>query len=151
MPAEPAIRDAQPDDVAAIRDVFRRASWSNDGDRALLTAHPEYLEWSPDPAMVTRVALVDGVVGGFASARPDDDVVELVDLFVEPALMRRGIAGALVDDVVRFARERGLSRIEVSANDHARAFYAHAGFVVVGTAQVESGTAPRLRRIVDTA
>jgi GNAT superfamily N-acetyltransferase len=116
----------------------------------VLAAHPEYLE-SPDPAMVTRVAEVDGVIAGFASARPDDEVAELVDLFVEPASMRRGIASALIDDVVRFARGRGLSRIEVSANDHAGAFYAHAGFVVVGTAQLESGTAPRLCRDVDPA
>jgi len=38
------IRDASPGDMPALRDVFRRSSLSNDGDRPNLLAHPEVLE-----------------------------------------------------------------------------------------------------------
>src|SRR4051794_5899393 len=139
------LRDAAAGDVEALRGVFRRASWSNEGDRPALTAHPEWLHWDPDPTMITRVAVIDGSVGGFASGRPEPTFMELVDLFTDPAMMRRGIASALVEDLVRIAATFGLASIDVSANDHALGFYEHAGFVVIGTATVESGTAPRMR------
>ncbi len=56
-----AIRDATADEGDALRDVFRRASLSNPGDRPLFVDHPEYLVWSPSPTLATRVAVVDGV------------------------------------------------------------------------------------------
>ena len=144
------VRDATPDDVDAVRGVFRRASWSNEGDRPALTAHPEWLHWDPDPAMLTRVAVVDGIIGGFASGRPEATFMELVDLFTDPAMMRRGIATALVDDLADIAAGLGLASLDVSANEHALAFYERAGFVVIGTATIESGTAPRMRREITT-
>ena len=144
------VRDATPDDVDAVRGVFRRASWSNEGDRPALTAHPEWLRWDPDPSMLTRVAVVDGIIGGFASGRPEATFMELVDLFTDPAMMRRGIASALVDDLADIAAGLGLASLDVSANDHALAFYERAGFVVIGTAAIESGTAPRMRRKITT-
>jgi hypothetical protein len=39
------LRDAVPDDDAALRSIFRRASLSNEGDRPLLLANPEHLVW----------------------------------------------------------------------------------------------------------
>ena len=41
-----AIRNAGPDDLTALREVFRRASLSNDGDLPNLLAPPDYLELS---------------------------------------------------------------------------------------------------------
>jgi hypothetical protein len=40
------IRAAVPGDMTALRDVFRKSSLSNDGDRANLLAHPDVLELS---------------------------------------------------------------------------------------------------------
>ena len=140
------IRDAAADDVDALRDVFRRASLSNEGDRPMLLAHPEHLVWNPEPSLTTRVASVDGRIAGFASTTPGDGFVELEDLFVDPDVRRRGVARLLIDDAVRGATADGAPAIEVTGNEHAPAFYEAVGFIVVGTAPTAWASAPRLRR-----
>ena len=55
------LRRAAMEDVPALRDVFRRSSLSNEGDRASLLAHPDALELS-DRAVAdgrVRVAVLD--------------------------------------------------------------------------------------------
>lgn len=140
------IRGATPDDLAALRDVYRRASLSNDGDRAVLLAHPEALDYSDAWVVqgLTRVAVLDDRVVGFATVVPHGGRGELEDLFVAPELMRRGIARALIADAVERARGDGTTRIDVTANEHAAAFYAAVGFVAAGSADTEFGPAPRL-------
>ena len=125
------IRDAGPADLAALRDVYRRASLSNEGDRENLLANPDALEF---PGLGgddrrTRVATVDGRIAGFATSVPAGDVIELDDLFVDPGWMRRGAGRALVLDAMAIARGRGAGRLEVTANQHALVFYRRAGFV----------------------
>jgi len=67
--AQPLIRPSTADDLPAIRDVYRRASLSNEGDRSWIEAHPD--EVGLDEANViegrTRVAVVDGQIVGFAT------------------------------------------------------------------------------------
>src|SRR3954452_1728321 len=139
------IRDATDDDLDALRDVFRRASLSNEGDRAFLLAHPAFLVWNPAPSMTTRVALLDGRVVGFASTSPGDGAVELDALFVDRDVRRRGIARRLIADAARAGAAAGAPAIEVTGNTHALAFYEAVGFVVIGTASTEGADAPRLR------
>ena len=73
------LRNAREDDLPALGDIFRRASWSNEGDRPLLTEHPEFLELSPVAVQEgrTRVALVDGAIVGFTSVVDGNGFVEL--------------------------------------------------------------------------
>ena len=66
------IRDAEPADLAALRDIYRRASLSNEGDRMTLLANPDALEF---PGLGgddrrTRVATADGRIAGFATSVP---------------------------------------------------------------------------------
>jgi len=141
-----AIRDAGPGDMATLRDVYRRSSLSNDGDRQGLLAHPEFLELSEQGVADgrTRVADADGRVIGFATWLGTGDVTEIEDLFVDPDWMRRGVGRSLVQDLIALARRRGVRRVEVTGNPHARAFYAEVGFTVdfeVGTAL---GPGPRM-------
>ncbi|MFI5045861.1 MAG: GNAT family N-acetyltransferase [Acidimicrobiia bacterium] len=121
-------------DVDALAEVSRRSSLSNEGDRDLLLAHPEALAFDGGHAQagLTRVAMVDERVVGYATLLPGD-VAELEDLFVDPDWMRRGIGTALVEDAVTLARARNAPRIEVTANHHALHFYEAVGFVAVGT------------------
>jgi GNAT superfamily N-acetyltransferase len=145
------IRDAVPDDVASLQEVFRRSSLSNAGDRASLLAHPESLEFSAVAVAEQRTRVVtdgDGPIVGFATVADSAGFVELEDLFVEPAWMRRGIGRQLVLDVVARARRAGSARIEVTANEHARAFYEDAGFVFLHVAQTRFGPAPRMALVV---
>ena len=78
-------------DLAAVRDVYRRASLSNAGDRANLLAHPEHLILGPEGLNEGRVLVAeqDGSVVGFATWADADGVTELEDLFVDPDWTRR--------------------------------------------------------------
>jgi len=146
------VRAATDDDLPGLARIFRSASLSNPGDRAALLRHPEVLELPADlvSAGHTVVATVDGAgVVGFATARPTArDVLELDDLFVDPEWMRRGVARELIRALLVRARLRGISRIEVTANEHAADFYHASGFVPAGRATTRFGTAPRLRHEV---
>jgi len=81
------------EDLPVLRGVFRRAALTNAGDRELLAAHPEFLEWSGETIAGgrVRVAVEDGTVAGFATTVPVGGGLELEDLFVEPERMRRGV------------------------------------------------------------
>ncbi|MFS0725994.1 GNAT family N-acetyltransferase [Paenibacillus sp. 1P07SE] len=138
------IRSAVDDDVAALRDVFRRASLSTEGAQAFFANHPEWLVWDDTMLPFARVAVVDGRVVGFASARPVDDYLELEDLFTDPDWMRKGIASSLIKDIVR----QGM-RVEVTAGPHAVAFYESVGFVINGTANTQGGPAPRMQLLLE--
>ena len=140
------IRDAVPADVAALRDVFRRASLSNEGDRMALLANPDVLEFTGlgGDGRRTRVATADGRIAGFATSLPAGDIIELDDLFVDPGWMRQGAARALVLDVMAHARNQGIRRIEVTANQHALVFYGKAGFIADHEVQTRFGAGIRM-------
>ena len=141
------VRAAAAEDVAALREVFRRASLDNAGDREVLLANPEVLVWSGEEIAGgrVRVAVEDGTVVGFATTIPVNGGLELEDLFVEPDRMRRGVGRRLVRDVLDFARAEGVEHVWVTANPHAMAFYTAVGFVPDGSAPTRFGPAPRLR------
>jgi len=146
--ADISTRLASDSDLDVLRDIYRRASLSNDGDRANLLASPAALHWGGDriAAGRTRVATDrDGRILGFATVVSVEGGLELEDLFVDPDVMRQGVASRLVLDVTVQAARDGMAWIEVTANHHAAEFYASAGFVQVGDEQTLFGPAPRLR------
>lgn len=140
------IRHAVPADLGALREVYRRSSLSNEGDRAALLEHPDVLEFSPRAVHEhhVRVAVIDDRVIGFATLLPARQVGELEDLFVDPDWMLHGIARKLVLDAVDNARAHGLTRIEVTANPHALGFYEKVGFVSDGIIQTRFGPGHRM-------
>jgi GNAT superfamily N-acetyltransferase len=140
------IRAAVPGDMTALRDVFRRSSLSNDGDRANLLAYPDALELS-DLAVTqgrTRAAVADDGIVGFATWLSAGDAMEVEDLFVDPERMRQGFGRALVLDLIAIARGRGVRRVEVTANQNALAFYEEMGFLVSHEVETRFGPAPRM-------
>lgn len=137
------VRSAVGGDADMLRRIFRSASLTDAGAGELFAAHPEWLEWDDSMLPFARVAVVDGRVVGFASARPVDDFLELEDLFTDPEWMRKGVATALLTDIAR----RGL-RIEVTASPQAIRFYESVGFVVTGIAHTQGGPAPRMQLAV---
>ena len=140
------IRLGVPADLAAASDVYRSASLSNPGDRDNLLAYPEYLVLGPGGLAEGRtyVAEEEGSLVGFATWIEAGGVLELEDLFVDPAWRRRGIATALVSRITQVLRARGAERLEVTANPHAMGFYRAAGFIDCGVADTVFGTAPRM-------
>jgi GNAT superfamily N-acetyltransferase len=146
------IRDAVPADVAVLRQLYRRASLSNEGDRMNLLAHPDALEWGGlggDDRRTRVAATAGGRIAGFATSLPAGDALELDDLFVDPDWRRQGAARTLVLDVVAHARNEGIGRIQVTANQHALVFYEKAGFVADHEVQTRFG--PGLRMHLDVA
>jgi GNAT superfamily N-acetyltransferase len=146
------IRDAVPADVAVLRQLYRRASLSNEGDRMNLLANPDALEWGGlgrDDRRTRVAATAGGRIAGFATSLPAGDALELDDLFVDPDWRRQGAARALVLDVVGHAWNKGIGRIQVTANRHALVFYEKAGFVVDHEVQTRFG--PGLRMHLDVA
>jgi GNAT superfamily N-acetyltransferase len=132
--------------LPAASDVYRRASLSNAGDRDNLLAHPAYLVLGPDALAEGRtyIAITGGTLVGFATWSQGGSTFELEDLFVDPGWRRRGIAAALVDRIAQVLRERGVERLEVTANPHALQFYRAAGFTDCGTAATIFGAAQRM-------
>jgi GNAT superfamily N-acetyltransferase len=140
-----SIRDAVAADAPALGEIYRRASLSNEGDRAILLAHPEALVFSLRAGEEgVRVAVVNARIVGFATVLVTGQVAELEDLFVDPDWLLHGVGRALVADAVPRARGRGATRIEVTANAHARDFYAKAGFVLAGVTRTRFGVARRM-------
>jgi ribosomal protein S18 acetylase RimI-like enzyme len=142
------IRTAGPDDLPQLREVYRRSSLSNEGDREALLQHPDYLVL-PDAAVLegrTRVAErpQEGIVG-FATIERQSSGAELVDLFVDPDSMRQGVARALITDAVGTLADDGVGVLEVTANRHALEFYTAMAFEVVGEATTDLGSGLRMR------
>lgn len=142
------IRPAVAADVPALRELYRRSSMANVGDRVLFARHPELLDWSDLPVGEGRtwVGVGDGSVVGFATLRLGETAAELEDLFVDPDYMGRGVGRALVEGIAALARAAGRRFVEVDANPHAAIFYTSVGFVAVGEAAVPYGTGARMRR-----
>lgn len=151
----PLIRTALPADLGDLQRVYRAASLSNPGDAPHLLAHPEHLVFTGDAIAAGRTRLAQPGPGsvtvvGFATAVPSsDDELELDDLFVDPAYQRRGVARALIADVVASARAAGYRRLAVTANPHASAFYAAVGFVGVDAVATALGEGRRMHLDVD--
>ena len=61
--------------------------------------------------------------------------------------MRQGVATALIDDAITYAKRLGVARISVIGNPHAADFYQRVGFVTEGYAATEFG--PGLRMHLD--
>jgi GNAT superfamily N-acetyltransferase len=146
--ADVVIRTADPADHAAVRDVRQRSSLSNEGDRDNILANPDTLEYDPAPLREgrTRVAVDDdGRIVGFTTTAAGDGL-ELESLFVDPPAMRRGVGRALIEDLVTQAGALGVRRINVTANNHALAFYEALGFVTDRVIATRFGEAPRMHR-----
>lgn len=141
------LRDALTEDLPVLQDVYRRASLSNEHDRDNLLRHPEFLVYSRRACAEARVRVAVGasrVVAGFAATRHIAGHLELVDLFVSPGWVRKGIGSLLIEDAKVYAVANSIARIEVDGNPHALLFYQNVGFIDDGEVQTELGPGHRL-------
>jgi ribosomal protein S18 acetylase RimI-like enzyme len=141
-------RDATADDAAAVAD-FARATWlatfgqlpypPHDLAAYLAKAYGEAIqrEEIADPELRYRLALRDGAIvgycmmGGLAMPVDDPNGVELHRLYVAEEMKGAGVAAALMDDCIAWARARDASAIYLSVwenNERAQRFYRRHGF-----------------------
>jgi predicted GNAT family N-acyltransferase len=99
---------------------------------------PEALEWDEHDAVSTHWLATsdDGTPIGCARLLPDGHIGRMAVL---PAWRGRGVGRALLAAVMSAAKARGHTTLRLSAQTHAAAFYAQAGFVVVGDEYEEAG------------
>jgi N-acetylglutamate synthase-like GNAT family acetyltransferase len=144
-----AVRRARSSDMPRLRDVFRRASLSNENDRPHLAKHPEWLELSDDAVRERRTYVAvdrnDAVIG-FATYHVTDGVAELSEAFVDPVHMRCGVGRTLVTVICEQVEAMKYESLNVIANTNAVAFYEHMGFAVDRLIDTEGSTAIRMRK-----
>jgi ribosomal-protein-alanine N-acetyltransferase len=122
------IREMYPDDIPEIVSIERLSfstPWSETSFRSEI-----YSRYS-----VTRVAELNGVIVGYICVKHVADECHLLDLAVHLDYRRRGIARALLDNVIQELRMDGCRffYLEVrSSNYAARKLYEKFGFNMVG-------------------
>jgi ribosomal-protein-alanine N-acetyltransferase len=86
------------------------------------------------PGSITRVAAAGDQIAGYVIARHLLDEGQLLDMAVHPEQRRRGIAGALMEELVRTLRQQGcrVLYLEVRAtNIAALRLYEKSGFAAI--------------------
>jgi len=123
------IRDMLSDDVPAVAAIERTSfstPWSENSFYSEV-----YGKYS-----IARVAVLSGRIVGYVIARLILDEGHLLDLAVHPEFRMRGIAGMLMEDVMRGLQINRCKAffLEVRAsNSAALKLYEEAGFRVIGT------------------
>lgn len=129
------VRRYEPQDAAATREVFFAAvrhtalsHYTLAQVQAWAPAEVDLDRWSFRRATPRTVVAVDaGDIVGFADLT-DAGVMDM--LFVHPNHARRGIATALVADVICEARRRGVRRVDVRASRVLQPLLDRLGFIV---------------------
>ena len=107
---------------------------ARDGDRSAIAAiqhaSPEASSWDPFAYDVTVADLDGQVVGFLVTRRIAPDELEVLNLAVAPSMRRKGVARALVREVLE--TQEGAVFLEVrESNAGARQFYESIGFIVL--------------------
>lgn len=167
--AAPLVRQASPDDAAALAEfgarVFRDA-FGRDNDPADMALYlsgayglAQQSAELADPGVATLLAENGGEVAGFAQLRdgpaPEavrgERPVELWRFYVDRRWHGRGVAQALMAAVVAQAVGRGADVLWLGVwerNARARGFYRKCGFADVGTQTFVLGTDRQTDRIM---
>jgi len=138
--AEVTVRQARPDDVAAVLNVLRRsitelcaADHHDDPEllgRWLRNKTPEgFASWLNDPDGILLVAEHGGAVRGVGSLRRAG---EINLCYVEPGFERLGLGGALMTSMEQQAQIWALAELRLGSTLGARGFYQRLGFVADG-------------------
>jgi ribosomal protein S18 acetylase RimI-like enzyme len=134
------IANVGPDDWEVFRSVRLRAL--QDAPAAFGSRYDDWVA-APESRWRDRLSSVPlnlvarrgGEPVGMASGVYDGaDEAELISMWVDPTVRGAGVAGALIDAVVRWAAETGRTTYLMVRSDNARAIaaYGRAGFVDLG-------------------
>ena len=111
--------------VAALECCCFSAPWSEQSVREELS----------NPLSLWLVALLDGQLAGYVGSQTVLDEADMMNLAVDPACRRQGIARALVEALTAALAERGVRSLTLevrASNEGAIALYRTLGFAQVG-------------------
>ena len=100
---------------------------------------PELEKDAEDDSAIHFLALVNGQAVGAARLVVHGDEGKVGRMSVLSPFRGRGIGSALLQKVEAAAREQGLVRLRLHAQDHALKFYQRLGYQVTGEAFLEAG------------
>lgn len=137
---DPTLRAAHEGEAETLTELAVRSKghWGYDGDflaraRAELTVSAQDIR-----EMQVLVAEVEGALAGFAAVDLRCDPGELVALFVDPAMIGRGLGQRLFDAALDAARAAGAPELLIESDPNAEAFYRLRGAVPVGVRRAAS-------------
>jgi ribosomal protein S18 acetylase RimI-like enzyme len=138
------IRRAGPADEPRIREIAAQSKgyWGYDEERLR--------EWATRLDLTREIWLAeeDGEpIGWLALLPPEDGVVELDDLWVDPAAIGRGVGTELFRFACDRARERGGRALRCEAEPNAVGFYERMGAATIGTARSSWGRRNPVMRV----
>ncbi|MGC4756445.1 GNAT family N-acetyltransferase [Micromonospora trifolii] len=108
----------------------RLADWQGDGDR-----EQRWRDRLSIPGSHNLVATLGGRPVAMSSGVPTADplTMDLISMWVHPDARGRGVGDRLLDEVARWARERGADRLRLTVmpdNTRAKALYHRVGFTL---------------------
>ncbi|WP_437968227.1 GNAT family N-acetyltransferase [Sorangium sp. So ce260] len=149
------LRALTSEDWAAWRDVRLRAL--ADAPYAFGSTLEEWQNASEErwrarlelPGSHNLVAYVDGEPVGMATGAPFEGTYELISMWVAPEVRGRGVGDALVEEILRWAREQGARELRLGVKEHnlsAISLYLRHGFIDVGPSR-EVGERAMMKRV----
>jgi ribosomal protein S18 acetylase RimI-like enzyme len=145
--AELSLREAVLEDAGEIARIHV-ASWRTayrgliaDAELDGLSVHERTAEWRDRLRLgvETLIAVDAGAIVGFCALRrdaePPAEPVEIGALYLDPAVLRRGIGSRLMDETLARLRTAGDPAVTLwvlAGNARARAFYVRHGFELTG-------------------
>lgn len=129
------VRQARPDDAAAVTDLALRAKAHWGYDRAFMEACRAELTWSPEEVAQHDVLVweQDGGLLGATARIGAGPGARLWAVFVDPVSHGRGIGRALLEALLARARAAGCRSLSIGADPNAEGFYRAVGAERVGT------------------
>lgn len=129
------VREARPDEAAAISELAMRSKAHWGYDEAFMAACRAELTWSPEEIERHDVLVWDEgdrILGATARLGADADA-RLWAVFVEPTAHGRGIGRALLEALQARARAAGCRSLTIGADPNAEGFYRAVGAHRIGT------------------
>lgn len=128
------IRRARPGEAAGLTALALRSKAHWPYDAAFMGVMRRVLKITEQQIRAHHVLVheTDSVVDGVGALARFDEEWEVDHLWVEPAMIGRGIGKRLLDALLAKAARLGAARVLVEADPHAEGFYARHGGVRVG-------------------
>jgi GNAT superfamily N-acetyltransferase len=130
------IRSAHVDELPGLSDLCLRSKAVWGYDEEFMKACRGELSFGPQDLESTHVAVAekDCRILGVVQVRISADSAELLKLFVEPEVLRKGTGKALFAWATDISRRMGTHRLIIEADPDAAAFYRRMGARNAGTA-----------------
>ncbi len=142
------LRSALPSEAGEITALARRSKGHWGYDREVLDRMRDVLTMDADQIRdgLVVVADQDGALLGYYRLGGEPPDGELMDMFVEPAVIGTGLGRVLWEHAVRSASERGFHSLTLESDPNAEPFYSRMGAERIGEREVAPGRVLPLMR-----